>query len=58
MGQTYAPLREANNRAETSSIEPSNNGVDIKTLVDENTQLRELVIQLSKIVVKNVLEKN
>ena len=31
--------------------------VDIGALVEENSQLRELVIQLSKLVIKNVVDR-
>ena len=30
---------------------------DLRSLVEENAQLRELVIQLSKLVVRNVIEQ-
>jgi len=38
---------------------PRQNGghVDIDALVEENAQLRELVIQLSKLVIKNVVDR-
>ena len=31
--------------------------VDVPALIEENAQLRELVIQLSKLVIKNVVDK-
>jgi len=31
--------------------------MELRALQEENTQLRELVIQLSKLVVKNVMER-
>lgn len=31
---------------------------DVSAIVEENKQLRELVIQLSKIVVRNVVDRN
>ena len=34
-----------------------NDRINVSALIEENTRLRELVIQLSKLVIKNVIDK-
>jgi len=39
------------------SARPDANGRDLDAILEENKQLRELVVQLSEIVVRNVLDR-
>jgi hypothetical protein len=39
------------------SIRPDVNRLDLDAVLEENRQLRELVVQLSEIVVRNVLDR-
>jgi hypothetical protein len=55
MGSAHPSLRQHQRH-----VEPRQDGhaeVDVEALIEENAQLRELVIQLSKLVIKNVVDR-
>jgi hypothetical protein len=52
MGQARTPHFDSHRSPTVSPFEE----VEMTALRDENKQLRELVIQLSKLVIKNVVE--
>jgi hypothetical protein len=52
--------RRGNDREQTGKPSPlrrDDAGPDVQTLMEENTQLRKLVIELSKLVAKNVMTR-
>ena len=53
---TAAPI-ESQRQGQTKRVEGYSGDDDLDALREENKQLRELVIQLSKLVVRNVLER-
>ena len=57
MGSAHPPIRQRENYATPSPRGNGDGRTDINALIEENVQLRELVIQLSKIVVKNVADR-
>jgi hypothetical protein len=57
MGNTHPRPRH---HAPSPTLQPHRHDedhVDVPALIEENAQLRELVIQLSKLVIKNVVDK-
>jgi hypothetical protein len=42
---------------DSPSLRPDVNHLNLNALLEENKQLRELVVQLSEIVVRNVLDR-
>lgn len=57
MGQVQPSTRHQERKANHSALWRDIEGLDVHALQEENTQLRELVIQLSKLVIKNVVER-
>jgi hypothetical protein len=56
MGQAPPPLpRHREHNRNSQPLRRDNEQADVSALVEENAQLRELVIQLSKLVVRNVV---
>jgi hypothetical protein len=58
MGQAH--LHRQNGRlspTRRNTEEPNADGADIGALMKENAELRQLVIQLSKLVIKNALHR-
>jgi len=56
MGQAPPPLpRHREQNRNSQPLRRDNEQADVSALVEENAQLRELVIQLSKLVVRNVV---
>jgi hypothetical protein len=57
MGNAHAPNGHRDNLIGSPAPRPHVRHFDVDALVRENKQLRELVVQLSEIVVKNVLNR-
>ncbi len=57
MGSAHPSPRQHENYTTRSPRRDNNGHMDVTALVEENAQLRELVIQLSRIVIKNVAER-
>jgi hypothetical protein len=57
MGSAHPSPRHHENYSTRSQRRDDNGHVDVSALVEENAQLRELVIQLSRIVIKNVADR-
>ncbi len=59
MGQIAPPpLRHREPNEKTQLLGRPVEEFDIRALMEENAQLRELVIHLSKLVIKNVMDHN
>lgn len=56
MGNVQLPNDRRDRQVNSPSPRPHVRHFDVDALVEENKQLRELVVQLSEIVVKNVLK--
>jgi hypothetical protein len=56
MASVHAPNGRRDGGIDTPSPRPQDH-FDLDALREENKQLRELVVQLSEIVVRNVLER-
>jgi hypothetical protein len=62
MGKAYLMSGDAGQRVDSSSIHDDDDGWDIgvsaetESLLEENARLRALVVQLSRLVLKNVVE--
>ena len=60
MGQPHSPPARHQSHHERKGKAPplrlDINETDVRALIEENTRLRKLVVQLSKIVLKNVVE--
>jgi hypothetical protein len=54
-------MGRAHSTPQSQSVRPppirDNESVDVEALIAENAQLRELVIHLSKLVIKNVVDQ-
>jgi hypothetical protein len=57
MGSMHSPNARRDRQRDSSSTRPDAKYLDLDALRAENKQLRELVVQLSKIVVRNVLDR-
>jgi hypothetical protein len=57
MGSVQAPIGPRDGQIESPPTRPQLNHFEVDALRQENKQLRELVVQLSEIVVRNVLER-
>ena len=63
MGKAYFVSGDAGQRLDSSSIHDDDDGWDAEvsaeteSLLEENARLRALVVQLSKLVLKNVVEQ-
>ena len=57
MGSRHSPNGHRDRRSDSSSPRPDMNHLNLDALLAENKQLRELVVQLSEIVVRNVLDR-
>jgi hypothetical protein len=57
MGNAHLPNGHRDNLIGVPAPRPHAHHFDVDALVRENKQLRELVVQLSEIVVKNVLNR-
>lgn len=57
MGSMHPPYARRDHAHDSSSPRPDINHLDLDALRAENMQLRELVVQLSEIVVRKVLER-
>jgi hypothetical protein len=56
VGQAHTSTRHHERNANLPPIRRDIDQLDVHALLQENTQLRELVIQLSKLVIKNVVD--
>lgn len=56
MVSVHSPIRHSDRQADPASSRPDMHHLDVDALLAENKQLRELVVQLSEIVVRNVLD--
>jgi len=56
MGQAHPQPRDNERHPGLSPLRHDVEQIDIHALQEENAQLRELVIQLSKLVIKNVVD--
>jgi len=56
MGQAHPSARQDESKANLPPLPTNSEKRDTQTLQQENAQLRELVVQLSKIVVKVVID--
>jgi hypothetical protein len=54
---TAHPRPLDDDRQDSSAVAESSVDSDLESLREENKQLRELVIQLSKIVIRNVVDR-
>lgn len=57
MGSAHPSARQHENYTAPSPRGDANSQMDVSALIAENAQLRELVIQLSRIVIKNVADR-
>jgi hypothetical protein len=57
MGSMHLPDGRRGGQIDSPSPRPQVKHLDLDALREENKQLRELVVQLSEIVVRNVLER-
>jgi hypothetical protein len=57
MGNAHLPNGRQGGQIDSPAPRPHVHHFDVDALVRENKQLRELVVQLSEIVVKNVLNR-
>jgi hypothetical protein len=51
------PISRADHNGRSATIERPADDLDADTLREENKQLRELVIHLSKLVIRNVVDR-
>jgi hypothetical protein len=56
MGQAHPTARNNESKANLPTLRPEIEKPDAQALQKENAQLRELVVQLSKIVIKVVIK--
>ena len=56
MKPVHSPSRQREHRA-SPPLRVDDERQDISSIIEENAQLRELVIQLSKLVIKNVVDR-
>jgi|AmaraimetFIIA100_FD_contig_31_10400984_length_545_multi_4_in_0_out_0_1 hypothetical protein len=56
MARAVRPLPERKSRASASQSPREQKSKDFDALREENAQLRELVVQLTKLVMKNIVE--
>ena len=56
MGHIHPTVTNPRRHALPPPFRHENKYVDVPALIEENAQLRELVIQLSKLVIKNVVD--
>ena len=57
MGSVQFPPRRHDRQAAPEATHDKER-MDVNALLEENAQLRELVIQLSKLVIKNVVDRH
>ena len=57
MGTARPALPQSENCRAQSIPWNDNERINVGALIEENAQLRELVIQLSKLVIKNAIDK-
>jgi hypothetical protein len=57
MDSMHVPNGRRGRQLDAPSIRPDVNYLDLNAVLEENKQLRELVVQLSEIVVRNVLDR-
>jgi hypothetical protein len=57
VGSTHQPNAQRDRARDQSSLRPDMNRMDLDALRAENQQLRELVVQLSEIVVRRALDR-
>ena len=57
MGTAHSRPRQHERDLNHPPRQDANGKIDVNALIEENAQLRELVIQLSKLVIKNVVDK-
>jgi hypothetical protein len=57
MGSMHPPNGHRHRPLDSSSPRSDANHLELDALLEENKQLRELVVQLSEIVVRNVLDR-
>jgi hypothetical protein len=57
MASVHLPNAHRDRGLDQPSHRPDTHRLDLDALREENEQLRELVVQLSEIVVRNVLER-
>lgn len=56
MGQAHPAARDDESKAKLPTLIPKSEKANTQELQQENEQLRELVVQLSKLVIKVVVE--
>jgi hypothetical protein len=56
MGQAHPAARDDESKANLPTLVPKSEKTNTQELQQENEQLRELVVQLSKLVIKVVVE--
>jgi hypothetical protein len=57
VGSTFVPNFHREPQSVSPARRPDVSCPDLDAIIEENKQLRELVVQLSKIVVRNVLDR-
>jgi len=57
VGQAHPSTRHHERNANLPLLRRDIDQLDLHALQEENSQLRELVIQLSKLVIKNVVDR-
>ena len=57
MDGMHLPNGRRDRQIDSRSPRPEVNVLDLDAVLEENKQLRELVVQLSEIVVRNVLDR-
>jgi hypothetical protein len=58
MGQVDGPSRYHKHSANDPPLRRDLREADIRAIVEENARLRDLVVQLSRLIVTNVVENN
>jgi hypothetical protein len=57
MASTHPPNIHRDQQLVSSPRRPDVNCLDLDAILEENKELRKLVVQLSKIIVRNVLDR-
>jgi hypothetical protein len=57
MGSMHPLNGQRHRQLDSPAARPDVNHLDLDALLEENKQLRELVVQLSEIIVRNVLDR-
>ena len=57
MGTAHPRLHHRERDPKQPARQDADGNIDVDALIEENAQLRELVIQLSKLLIKNVVDR-